>query len=907
MNGEIITEELPDEEPTLPSDEEPEVEAEVDLESALFVEVAMDSPGLQEGLTYVVPPDLRDVIQPGQLVWGPLKKGRAQGVVMAVGKDVPPFRVRAITDLVDRRPVLQLYQLGLARWLSGYYYCGLFEAVRLMLPPGFSKVARPTLTVTPAGGELLLPPGLNSNELFLLDLLREHHKTRRDEDEPTPAFLNDLKKEYQARHGRTTFDRTVKSLEEKGLAVRSFFLPRPGVKPQLKPFVRLAPYLLDLEPDDPGILKKLNRSQKQKAVFKALRRELEPGYLALAEEAALIADTDLATLRALAAKGLLEIEEREVRRDPLANRPQRLKPEEPPLLTYRQSMAWRAILDGFQSPTPQPFLLHGVTGSGKTELYLRSIARVLKDGKQAIVLVPEIALTAQTVDRFAARFPGRVAVRHSKLTPGEAFDEWRRARDGEASIVIGARSALFSPAPNLGLIIIDEEHEWSYKQDESFSGSALYHTRTVALELAKLTGAALILGSATPAVESFFRAEQDEFRLLSLPERVSPHQTVPAAGAEPLGVAGPLPLPPVQVVDLRQELKASNNSIFSRDLQRDLKDTVAQGRQAILFLNRRGTATIVMCRDCGTVVVCDLCDTPMVFHADLDRLICHRCGRRAPSPRICPNPECRSERIRHFGVGTKRVEEELQRLYPKARIIRWDQDTVAEGGRDSYQTLFDKMANHEADLLVGTQMIAKGLDLPLVSLVGVVTADTGLYLPDFRASERTFQLLTQVLGRAGRRSGPSRALVQSYTPDHYVIQAAAHHDYQSFYSQELAFRYEHGYPPFSRLIKFVYSHKDEQKAKIEADKLAKELQYQFDEAGLAQDSGVYDFIGPAPAFQHKLRGVYRYQFIIRIYGTGIPGADDTHPEDARLIRQIIGRMRPGLYGWTVDVDPQSIL
>jgi primosomal protein N' (replication factor Y) len=899
MTSEIIAENMLPEELPIPTNEQ-----ELELKPTLFVEVAMDSAGLQESLTYAVPPELQMDIQPGQLVWGPLKKGRAQGVVLSVGSVAPPFKVRAITDLVDPRPVLQLYQLGLARWLSSYYYCGLFEAVSLMLPPGFSRIAKPVLTITPAGAELLLPPGLNNNQLFLLDLLRQPLKSRKPTDEPAPAFINDLKKLYNARHGKTTFDRTVKSLEEKGLAVRSFFLPQPGVKPQVKPFVRLAPYLLQLAPDDPAILKKMDRSQRQREVFEVLRRELEPGYLLLAEEAALLAETDLKTLRALGAKGLLEFEDREVRRNPLANRPQRLVAEEPPLLTYRQSVAWRAILDGFQSPEPRPFLLHGVTGSGKTELYLRSIARILKEGRQAIVLVPEIALTAQTVDRFSARFPGRVAVRHSKLSPGEAFDEWRRARDGEASIIIGARSALFSPVPRLGLIIIDEEHEWSYKQDDSFPGIPLYHTRTVAYEMAKLTGASVILGSATPAVESFFRAEQGEFSLLSLPERVAPHEN---KGGEPQGVAGPLPLPPVQVVDLRQELKANNNSIFSRDLKHHLKETLDRGRQAILFLNRRGTATIVMCRDCGTVVVCDLCDTPMVFHADLDRLICHRCGRRAPSPQVCPNQECRSERIRHFGVGTKRVEEELQRLFPQARIIRWDQDTIAEGGRDAYQTLFDKMTNHEADLLVGTQMIAKGLDLPLISLVGVVTADTGLYLPDFRATERTFQLLTQVLGRAGRRSGPSRAIVQSYTPDHYVIEAAAQHDYHSFYSQELAFRFEHGYPPFSKLIKFVYSHKDEQKARIESDRLAKEIQFQFEEAGLVADTGVYDFIGPAPAFQHKLRGMYRYQFIIRIYGTDIPGADDSQPEDARLIRQIIGRLRPYLHGWTVDVDPQSIL
>jgi primosomal protein N' (replication factor Y) (superfamily II helicase) len=532
---------------------------------------------------------------------------------------------------------------------------------------------------------------------------------------------------------------------------------------------------------------------------------------------------------------------------------------------------------------------------------LRSIARMLKEGKQAIVLVPEIALTAQTVDRFAARFPGRVAVRHSKLSAGEAFDEWRRARDGEADIVIGARSALFSPLPRLGLIIIDEEHEWSYKQDDSFRGGPLYHTRTVALELTRLTGAKLILGSATPAVETYFQAEQGEYKLLTLPERVTPR----ALGQGDPG-ADPLPLPPVQIVDLRQELKAGNSHIFSRALRRYLKETLDAQRQSILFLNRRGTATIVMCRDCGSVIMCEACETPLVYHADLERLICHRCGRRMPSPKICPEQQCHSARIRHFGIGTKRVEEELQKLFPTARIIRWDQDTVAEGGRDGYQLLFDKMANHEADLLVGTQMIAKGLDLPLVDLVGVVTADTGLYLPDFRSTERTFQLLTQVVGRAGRRTEAGRALMQSYTPDHYVIQAAAQHDYGTFYRQELAFRLEHGYPPFSRLIKFVYSHKDEQRARLEADRLARELEFQFEEAGLDLEAGHYDFIGPAPAFQRKLRGLYRYQLVLRIYGTGLERIGDSDPQAERLMRWVVARLKP-LHGWTVDVDPQSLL
>ncbi len=874
---------------------------------ARYAHLAMNSPGLSRSLTYSVPPEMADFIRPGQLVWGPLGKGRAQGIVLSVDDHAPTdFRLRALTDIVDLKPVLWPYQLSLVGWLADYYYCSLYEAASLMLPTGLSRAARPTLSRTEAGRAFLLSPGLGSNELFLLNLLAEREPARptgtaelaEDGDGPG-VLLADLKKVFITRQGKTTFERTVRNLEVSGLVRRGFFLPRPGVRPQLKPFVRLAPYLLDLSPDDPAILKKLTRSARQRQVFEILRREVEPGYLMPADEICLLAGTDLPTLRTLAAKGLLEIEEREVRRDPLANRPQRLQAEEAPFLTYRQSVAWRALLDGLQRPGAQTYLLHGVTGSGKTELYLRALGRALKEGRQAIVLVPEIALTAQTVDRFAARFPGRVAVRHSKLSAGEAFDEWRRARDGEADIVIGARSALFSPLPRLGLIIIDEEHEWSYKQDDAFAGNVLYHTRTVALELARLTGASVILGSATPAVESFFQAEQGNYHLLTLPERVSPREP----GRDGAG-ADPLPLPPVQIVDLRQELKSGNSSIFSRDLRQLIGETFNAKHQAILFLNRRGTATIVMCRDCGTVVVCDACDTPLVFHSDLDRLICHRCGQRWVNPTQCPNPECNSERIRHMGAGTKRVEDELQKLFPRARVMRWDQDTVAEGGRDSYQVLYDRMANHEADLLVGTQMIAKGLDLPLVSLVGVVTADTGLYLPDFRATERTFQILTQVVGRAGRRSGSGRAIMQSYTPDHYVIQAAAHHDYASFYQQEIAFRYEHGYPPFSRLIKFVYSHKDEGRSRVEAEKLARDLQLQFEEAGIDLEAGIYDFIGPAPAFAHKSHGMYRYQFLLRIYEVG---PDDPQREASRVIRKIIARERHHWHGWSVDVDPQSVL
>ncbi len=912
---------------------------------ALFAEIAVDSAGLTEGLTYKVPPALAESIEPGQLVWVPLKQNRAQGIVMSLSERRPEFTTRELSEIAHPRPVLLPYQLNLARWMSQYYLSSLYEAAALMLPPGLSRAAKPTLTLTAEGaaeaerqGTL---SGLDTNELFLLELIKQfgsmkskvgskQTKTQKiftiedtevtevsqletrnqkletrnsspDNQQPTTdnpeVLLSELKTEYTARRAKTTFERTVRSLEAKELVQRGFLLPRPGVKPKIKPFVRLSEWLLERADDDEAILERLGRAPRQKRILDYLRAELVPGYLMPADEVCLATDSDLKVIKSLAAKGFVEIEEREVRRDPLANRPQRERAEEPPLLTYRQSLVWRELLDKFLQAAPQTFLLHGVTGSGKTELYLRAIARVLREGKQAIVLVPEIALTAQTVDRFAARFPGRVAVRHSALSAGEAYDEWRRARDGGADIVIGARSAIFSPLPRLGLIIIDEEHEWSYKQDDKPGGNGpLYHTRAVANEITRLTNTRLILGSATPAIESYFQAEIGQYHLLELPDRVTP--TPLHRGDAPS--ATPLPLPPVQVVDLRQELKSGNTSIFSRSLRQYIKETLDAKRQGILFLNRRGTATIVMCRDCGYVMKCEACDTPLAFHGDIDRLICHRCNLRQPYPENCPNPKCHSERIRHFGTGTKRVEDELLKLFPQARVMRWDQDTIAEGGRDSYQILFDKMSNFEADLLVGTQMIAKGLDLPLVTLVGVINADTGLYLPDFRATERTFQLLTQVAGRAGRRSEPGRAVIQSYTPEQYAIAAAAHHDYASFYRQEIGFRREHGYPPFARLIKLVYSHKQEHKARQEAESVARLLTLHFEEAEI--EPSAWDFIGPAPAFTHKLRGMYRYQLIIRLHVLSA----DAHPAEL-VVRRVLGQLRPQLHGWSLDVDPQSVL
>jgi primosomal protein N' (replication factor Y) len=627
------------------------------------------------------------------------------------------------------------------------------------------------------------------------------------------------------------------------------------------------------------------------------------------------------TLRALERKQLIEVATREVRRDPLAG--DSVPPDTPPQLTRAQERVWLPIADALDARTevrgprteldrellsPQPsvlgtFLLHGVTGSGKTEIYLRAIGRALRHGQQALVLVPEIALTAQLVRRFAARFPGKLAVLHSGLGLGERYDEWRRLRHSQAQLAIGSRSAVFAPLPNLGLIIVDEEHESSYKHD----GAPRYHAREVARRLAEISGSVLILGSATPSVESYAQARAGELKLLGLAERVG---MASDASNMPRSIA--LPLPPVRIVDMRRELQQGNRSIFSRPLQQALVVALERGEQAILFLNRRGAAAFVMCRDCGHVVACPNCSSPLVVHYENDErpttndpptnpsssfiahrsslLVCHSCGHRELVPAHCP--ECWSPRIKSFGVGTQRVVEEVAALFPEARALRWDRDSV--GRKGDHTRMLDHFLAHKADVLVGTQMIAKGLDLPLVSVVGVVAADTGLHLPDFRAGERTFQLLTQVAGRAGRRSAGAQVVIQTYTPDHYALLAAQEHDYQAFFSQEIAFRRQTGYPPYSRLVRFVYASASDERSRQAAEDLAIEIRRLAGALDLSTDTaerlGDWGIIGPAPAFFHRQRNRFRWHLLLRAHNPG-PLLD-------------VLRIPPG---WALDIDPTHVL
>jgi len=568
-------------------------------------------------------------------------------------------------------------------------------------------------------------------------------------------------------------------------------------------------------------------------------------------------------------KGWLEAAQEVRRRDPFGDVP--VEPQAPPELTPEQKDALASIQQELLAPPSfrQPVLIHGVTGSGKTELYLRAIQAVREQGRQAICLVPEISLTPQMIGRFRSRFGAEVAVLHSALSTGEKYDEWQRIRRGEVSIVVGARSAIFAPFDNVGLIIIDEEHEHSYKQEGM---APCYHAREVAEERARLEGALLVLGSATPALESYHKAETGRYRLVTLEQRVDGR-----------------PMPQVTLVDMWEELRSGNRSIFSRVLQEELERTLAAGEQAILFLNRRGYNTFIMCRACGEAITCPNCAVAMTYHLGENHLACHYCDYQVPVPTVCP--KCGGRQIRHMGAGTERVEQELQKLYPHIRVARMDVDTTRRKG--SHAAILGAFGRRQVDVLVGTQMITKGLDFPGVTLVGVVLADTSLNLPDFRAAERTFQLVTQVAGRAGRGERPGRVVVQTYQPEHYSLEAAQQHDFASFYRQEIQLRQNLSYPPFSHLIHLVVSGPDEGKVRDAAAAI-----------GLLLSRSAFpgEILGPAPAPIPKLRGMHRWHLVLK------------GPDAAAMVREVRTALSAGRSSWrskdvrlSVDVGPVSMM
>jgi primosomal protein N' (replication factor Y) len=529
-------------------------------------------------------------------------------------------------------------------------------------------------------------------------------------------------------------------------------------------------------------------------------------------------------------------------------------------LNKEQDIALKSIVAALDKKKSEKFLLYGVTGSGKTEVYMQAIARVLQMEKDAIVLVPEISLTPQLVKRFRDRFGDHIAVLHSHLTLKQRNIEWERIAMGRAKIVVGARSALFAPVGDLGIIVIDEEYENSYKQDKN----PRYHVREVAFYLAKQHNAVVILGSATPSIETYFAAEQGEIKKLVLSKRIDDRK-----------------LPPVEVIDMRHEKRF----ILSQKLRDELKETISRGEQAILFINRRGYFTFVMCKECGFTLQCPACSISLSYHSGDRRLRCNRCDYSMEAPSLCP--QCNSSAITYFGTGTQRIEKEVADTIPGVRIIRYDRDSVSKRG--SHEVLFSAFAERKADVLIGTQMVAKGLDIASVTLVGVVSADTALRLPDFRAAERTFQLLTQVAGRAGRHHLPGKVIIQTYDPENYAIQTATRHDYDDFYNEEIKRRRELNYPPYSKLISLLFSGKDVSKVKKVAEDAKSFLSKRI-------DSGI---LGPAPAVISKLRGAWRYQILLK--GEDL---DELRNAVCESLEKLVVPMEIKL---VVDVEPMSML
>jgi len=810
-----------------------------------YAEVSVNSPIAQRRtFSYAIPPGLS--VDVGQAVLVPFGDKLLQGIILELSQYPSVEETREIAGVIEPRPLLSPAQVLLARWISEYYLSPLFDAVALMLPPGFERRALTFISIPsiPDGYDL---SSLTTEQRHALELARRQGR----------VSLKELEKTW----GKKKAQRIVSQLVKQGLAIKSYELEPIKAKPKEELYLSLAIDADEAQHEASRLHQK--GASRQAALLDFLAQQSEP--ISLAEVRQRV-NGNKTVVDTLASKGLIRVQHIEVRREPISY--QNIALSYPLTLTPAQESAFRSVsrrLTQKSKGHPSVFLLHGVTGSGKTEIYLQALAEAVKVGKRGIVLVPEIALTPQTIERFASRFPHKVAVLHSKLSLGEQFDEWQRIRDGEFDVVIGSRSAIFAPQPDLGLIVIDEEHEWTYKQDNA----PCYHARNVAIKLAELTGAVVVLGSATPDVETFYHAQRGGYHLLELPERVTPGK-----GAS---------LPQVEVVDLRQELKAGNRSLFSRSLSQAMAKAIASREQVILFLNRRGAASFIQCRSCGSVLRCRRCEVALNYHFVEGVLVCHQCNYRMSVPQVCP--QCLSRRIKFLGVGTQKLEQEASNTFLRARVLRWDSDVTSRRSY-SHKEILDSFRAHQADILIGTQMIAKGLDLPLVTLVGVVSADTGLNLPDFRAGERTFQLLTQVAGRAGRGVLGGQVIIQTYSPEHYAIQAAAKHDYALFYSKEIAYRRQLRNPPFTQLACLVYSHTNDALCQREAERLKRQLIEERDSKGIADLS----LIGPAPAFIHRLRGRFRWQLILR------------GSELSAFLWQI-----PIPQGWTIDIDPVGLV
>lgn len=812
-----------------------------------YAEIAVDAQvGPDRTFTYRIPANV--TLHPGHAVWVPLLSRQVAGVVFALSDTTEIEGIRSVAGLQDPDPVLAPHQVALARWLSIETQCSLYEAALLMLPYDYRRRLSSYIGLVadiPESAEA--QPEVSDQEQKLLDVLKRRGTTEQE------RLLRSVTGPAAS---------ALRRLLRAGLVWQEWQWGRPRARPLYAEQLHL-----NISDDDAGEAEEsLKNAPRQRALLLHLMAE------GVVDAAQARKEFGAPAVMALRKRGLASVEQLRQVRDPLAGSD--FAPEAPLTLTTSQATAVAAIEHSLATVDSQTFLLQGPTGSGKTEVYLRALAACITGGKRGLMLAPEISLTPQLIARLEGRFPGRVGLLHSGLTPGQQYDTWWRIRQGDYDVVLGSRSAIFVPQPDVGLIILDEEHEWTYKQADAVPR---YHARAVAQKLGKSIGATVVLGSATPDVVSYYGALRHDYQLLTLPDRVRPGPDL-----RPLVTD----LAEVEVVDMREELKAGVRSIFSRALSDALSETLRHGQQAILFLNRRGSAGTVQCRDCGHVLRCRRCETPLTYHAEGDRLICHQCGRKHRNVSNCT--QCHSRQIRFLGLGTQRVVQEVERAFG-VQALRWDRDSSRERG--AHDEILGSFTRGEAQVLVGTQMVAQGLHLPNVTLVGVVLADLGLHLPDFRAGERAFQLLCQVAGRAGRGDDPGRVVVQTYTPENYAVQAGARQDYEAFYDVEVQLRREHHNPPFTRLVRFLYQHTNPGYAEREAHRLGITLRENLGSQGLSE----VEVVGPAPAFPARVRGRYRWQLLLRVPPTpavGIPA----------LLASLSAPPT-----WIVDVDPVTLV
>jgi primosomal protein N' (replication factor Y) len=798
--------------------------------------VIVDVPAKQTDreFDYRIPEKWNLVIKPGMRVIVPFGPRMVQGFVTRLKAKSDFAKLRYIKEPMDLEPILNDELLQLGDWLTKEAMCFKISALQAMLPAAMKAKYEKVINVI------------------------------EDKKKQLPPFIQSLFGKNDALSWKEVIEGENASLFQKEIQNGNLELVY-NVKNRLnKKTVRVIKSLLSSKELKEMASAISSHAKKQQELLQYFIEHQEPVPL---KELLELINTSSSTVKSLVSKGALAEMDQEIYRDPYENRV--FKKSNPFTLTEEQAAALKPIHEKINHDEHDVFLLYGVTGSGKTEVYLQAIASVIEKGKEAIMLVPEISLTPQTVKRFKERFGEQVAVMHSGLSVGEKYDEWRKIHRKEVKVVVGARSAVFAPFENLGLVIIDEEHESSYKQEET----PRYHARDVAIERAKSYQCPVILGSATPTLESFARAKKNVYKLLTLSQRMNKNA-----------------LPAVDIVDMREELRTGNRSMFSELLFTKLKDRLEKGEQTVLMLNKRGHSSFVMCRSCGLVINCPNCDISLTYHRFNDIMKCHYCGFEEGMPSVCP--ECESEHIRFFGTGTQKVEEELAKILPDARVIRMDVDTTSKKG--SHERLLNAFGEGKADILLGTQMIAKGLDFPNITLVGVLSADTMLHLPDFRSSEKTFQLLTQVSGRAGRHQLPGEVVIQTYTPEHYSIELSALQDYDAFYEREMHLRRQSHYPPYYYVVLITVSHEDLMKTVSVTEKITNYLG-----SRLNRDSIV---LGPVASPISRINNRYRYQCLIKY-----KREPDLNQHLRTLLEHYQKETAQNLLQISIDLNPQIMM